>query len=289
METIETFATLFAGRTDAYGSWEGGSVKSTVNQGSYAKHLWGQDYIGIYPLRDDSTVVWGCSDIDVNEPDMAFNLQTALMVKGISSFIEQTVRGFHVWVFAEHPVHAWKMRRALLMAHTVVKVPAKEINPKQETAIGLGNYVRLPYPGDMLELSNVRFMVGDNLERIKLDDFLGMAIASRASDAALESIASQYVVKTPAMFDASGLEATMDYAKSILTPYTYKILEDGPLPNSDRSTTLVRLVHRMRAEGIDPSTAFTILKSADHRWGKFFSREDGIQQMSKIVSDVYGV
>jgi hypothetical protein len=44
------FATLFQGRTDVYGSWEGGCIKGLVDESRFVKHLWGQEYIGIYPL-----------------------------------------------------------------------------------------------------------------------------------------------------------------------------------------------------------------------------------------------
>ena len=140
-ELTKSFAKLFAGRTDAYGSWEGGCVKDSCTLTRYMRHLWGQEYIGVYPMLDDSTVWWGCSDIDVNDIDQARNIQLALKLKFIESWVERTVKGFHVWVFANEPVPARVMRRALLAAHAVVKVPAKEINPKQEETSGYGNYV----------------------------------------------------------------------------------------------------------------------------------------------------
>ena len=40
-ELIKDFAQLFQGRTDAYGSWEGGCVKEPVTSSRYTKHLWG--------------------------------------------------------------------------------------------------------------------------------------------------------------------------------------------------------------------------------------------------------
>ena len=89
-ELVKNFAALFAGRTDAYGSWEGGCIKQPVTQGSFTKHLWGQEYIGIYPMMDDSTVWWGCSDIDVNDIDQARNIQLALKLKLIESWVERT-------------------------------------------------------------------------------------------------------------------------------------------------------------------------------------------------------
>ena len=43
-ELVKNFAALFAGRTDAYGSWDGGCIKQPVTQGSFTKHLWGEEH-----------------------------------------------------------------------------------------------------------------------------------------------------------------------------------------------------------------------------------------------------
>jgi hypothetical protein len=46
-DAIETFMDLFQGRTDAYGSWEGSSVKKPVSYDNFARHLYGEELIGI--------------------------------------------------------------------------------------------------------------------------------------------------------------------------------------------------------------------------------------------------
>jgi len=158
-DPTETFMSLFGGRTDAHGTWEGGSKKSPVSYETFAKHLYGEELIGIYPLTDGSTVRWGCSDIDIDDLDSARNLQVAFGMKSIPSFVEKTVRGFHVWVFANDWIPAPIMRRAFLSAHEVIGLPPKEVNPKQEQVNGLGNYVRLPYPGGIDYIPENRYML----------------------------------------------------------------------------------------------------------------------------------
>ena len=78
---VEVFMDLFGGRTDAYGTWEGGSVKADVAYSTFAKHLYGQELVGIYPLTDNSTVKWFCTDIDVYEIDLSLNLKTDFYIK----------------------------------------------------------------------------------------------------------------------------------------------------------------------------------------------------------------
>jgi hypothetical protein len=287
-ELVKNFAALFAGRTDAYGSWEGGCVKQPVTQGSFTKHLWGQEYIGIYPMMDDSTVWWGCSDIDVNDIDQARNIQLALKLKLIESWVERTVKGFHVWVFARKPVEARVMRRALLVAHAAVKVPAKEINPKQEQVSGYGNYVRLPYPGALFEPCSVRFIIDSSDKPMSLETFVNEATTYAVTQEDLQPLADAYIPKTPAQFTAKGAPIPVDVAKTMLHPWTLKMFLEGPMADTDRSSCLVKLAYRFRSDGIPIELAYGLIRTADMQWGKFHSREDGEMHLTKIIADVYG-
>jgi len=287
-ELIKHFSELFAGRTDAYGSWEGGCIKNPVTSGSYTKHLWGQEYIGIYPMMDDNTVWWGCSDIDVNDLDQARNIQLALKLKLIESWVEKTVKGFHVWVFARKPVEARVMRRALLAAHAAAKVPAKEINPKQEQTSGYGNYVRLPYPGALYAPPANRYILDANDNPMPVETFVNEAVTHAVTQEDLEPLAKLYVPKSPIQFTVNNSNVPIDVAKTLLSPYTFRMFMEGPLPNSDRSGTLVRLAYRLRSDGVPPEVAYGIIRTADKSWGKFYDREDGELHLTKIIADVYG-
>ena len=287
-ELVKNFAALFAGRTDAYGSWEGGCIKQPVTQGSFTKHLWGQEYIGIYPMMDDSTVWWGCSDIDVNDIDQARNIQLALKLKLIESWVERTVKGFHVWVFARKPVEARVMRRALLAAHAAVKVPAKEINPKQEQASGYGNYVRLPYPGALFEPCSVRYIMDSSDRPLSLETFINEATTYAVTQEDLQPLADSYIPKTPAQFTTKGAPIPVDVARTMLHPWTLKMFLEGPMADTDRSSCLVKLAYRFRSDGIPIELAYGLIRTADMQWGKFYAREDGEMHLAKIIADVYG-
>jgi len=286
-EITKDFAALFAGRVDAYGSWEGGCVKEPVTETRFMKHLWGQEYIGIYPLMDDNMVHWGCSDIDVNDIDQARNIQTALHIKDVQSWIEKTVKGFHVWVFADKAVDAWVMRRALLAAHAAVRVPAREVNPKQELASGYGNYVRLPYPGALLESPAHRYMLDGNDNPIDVDVFVAGAKNKLSTREQLLPLAELYVPKQPAVFNTDTAAMPYDVAKEMLAPYAKKIFVSGP-NEGDRSFALVRLAYRLRSDGLSAEMAYSIIRRADIQWGKFYSRVDGEKHLAKIIADVYG-
>ncbi len=286
--SVDLFSELFDGRTDAYGTWDGGSVKASVTSDMFASHVNGDFYFGVYPLLDDSTVKWGCSDIDVDDLDAARNLQTAFFLKGVVSYVEKTRRGYHVWVFADDWVPAWIMRRAFLAAHQVINLPAKEVNPKQEICSGLGNYVRLPYPGGCNGIPENRFMLDANDNPLPLEEFLDHAYAHRASNIDLFPLAEMSKVQRRKVEVPQGLPPDLQESFKHINAYIANIWWHGPLPGSDRSNTLVRLVHLMREHGTPINHAYNLLVGADRRWGKFHGREDAVEQLTKILETCYG-
>ena len=286
-DPIETFYDLFRGRTDAYGTWDGGCNRSPLHIEGFKRHLYGEELIGVYPLTDESTVRWGCSDIDVDDYDSAHNLSVAFKVKGVPSFIEKTRRGYHIWVFANDWVPAPVMRRAFLAAHEAVQVPAKEVNPKQEECIGLGNYVRLPYPGGMNGIPENRFMLDLNEQPVALSVFLDDALTKRVTQHQLAPLAQLWRPRQREEI-TNIVPVDVQDALALAGPYITKIWRNGPQFGNDRSNLLCMLTHRMKERNLEPSHAWSILKNADKRWGKFHLRENGEIHLMKIFQDIYG-
>lgn len=287
-DAVEIFMDLFRGRSDAYGTWSGGSVRSEVNYSSFARHLNGEELIGIYPLTSESTVRWGCSDIDVDDLDAARNLQTAFKMKDVASYVEKTVKGYHVWVFADDWVPAPIMRRAFLSAHQVIGLAPKEVNPKQEEATGLGNYVRLPYPDGYDQMPEVRYMLFDAQDvPMTLGQFLASAPYNRTSINLLKPLADLYRPPRRAVVEPN-INAPIRESLKYINGYIANIWRNGPMNNGDRSNTLVRMCHYMREYGTPINHAYCILVDADKRWGKFHERPDAVVHLTKIIEDAYG-
>lgn len=290
---INDFVTLFRGRGDAYGSWDGGCVRKQLTPESFERHLTGEEPIGVYPLvpyKGGWSVVWGCSDIDVDDYDSACNLQLAFQIKGIKAWVEKTRKGYHVWVFATGLVPAATMRRAFLAAHQVIGLAPKEVNPKQESAgSGFGNYVRLPYHGQMETIGENRFIVvGDDKTPVPFSDFVAEAVGNRATQEQLEAIASLWKEPKRETVNIGDTLPEVQVLLSMLSPLAYTIWKDGPYQGGDRSSTLVKLCYHLYSNGLDPTQAYAVIRDADRRWGKYYDRVDGEEQMLKIVSRVYG-
>lgn len=295
-DVAHEFMLLFRGRGDAYGSWDGGCVRKPLTEDTFYKHLNGDELIGVYPhvyIRDGWKCVWGCSDIDVDDIDAAYNLKTALEIKGVPAWVEKTRKGYHVWVFLEkNEITTTRiMRRALLAAHQAIDYPAKEVNPKQEDpGKGYGNYVRLPYPNGFNEpIPDIRYMLDNNEAPLTLRGFLESVEQGRTTLQNLETVAAMY--KEPERQHIV-IDASMEDISHILPRLNraaFMYWQDGPIQGRDRSNTLVRLAHLTQQCGLNANESFAILRNADLRWGKFHTREDGEMQIMKIVSHVYGV
>lgn len=302
------FTDLFGGRWDAYGDAgaEPKAVRKHLTSKEWDWHLAdgpnGNRPLGIYPLLDNLTVKWGCTDLDTGEEAIiqARNIQTVLRHLGVTSWVERSrSKGFHVWVFASEAVPAEHMRNMLLFAHEIAGVPAKEINPKQttlgHTEHGLGNWVRLPYPGGVS--TNLRQCVLDPTGApLTLNEFVDDAWEQRVSPAQIAEVAAMYQPPPPPKTIAltGSYEGELEPLRRKLGGLANRIFIEGPLQarngkaGRDRSSALFRLAFLMASEGeLDPSQAYAVLADADARWGKYHDRADGEQQLRRIIETAW--
>ena len=307
-----TFPRLFQGRMDAYGTDEGGCDKVTdvpdhALQDEYerriAAHLVGSNLMGVYPLADNLEVTWGCTDLDyTDDPTEAYNLRTLLNAAGINAWVETSrSKGFHVWTFCEEWTPAHLVRDALLAAHQILGIPATEINPKQTSLEGLkgyGNYVRLPYGGARAAegfTDNGRQMVHHPLTNAPMDlaQFVGMAWGDLTAEATYGKLAAAYKPPPPpkpihlegAPVDVTGaIKARM--SKGTYLAWFYGPAQDGN--HHGRSESLARLGHLCHEDGFTAAECYTIIDTADRKWGKFSVRPDGPHQIERLVVNAYG-
>ena len=289
------FITLFRGRADVYGHDEGRCVKEPLDTSVFNQHLTGGNSIGVYPIvptQGDFKVVWGCSDIDIEDIVRATNLRDALKEAGVTSYVERSrSKGYHVWVFAPELVHAKDMRRMFLAAHQVADIPPIEVNPKQETLNGTnyGNYVRLPYPNGLNEMPTRRVILDRNNQPVPMDIFIPYALEHRTDPTLITKLAGYYT--EPVYQHTAPLQ--MDTPTSVrdaltnLSPLGKVIWRDGPLPSKDRSTTLSHLGHECVRSGLNPSETRTVIADADRRWGKYHLRTNGDMEIDKLVMRVF--
>lgn len=296
MTATDDFVTLFRGRGDCYGSDTGGCVRQPLDRNTFQNHLEGHVGIGVYPAVPASVpfCVWGCSDIDVEDLGSARLLQRTLKAAGVTSWVERSrSKGYHVWVFASDRVPAEDMRRMLLATHQVADYPAREVNPKQSdvSTHKVGNYVRLPYFGGLVETPARRVILDDNDEPMSLQVFVTQAMRERTSPERIQFLASHYVPParvTPAVDFSALADEDLEEALRNTSQLARVIWKQGPLESQDRSTALMRLAHVCYRSGVTPSMCRAIVIDADKRWGKYHLRGDrGLEEINKIVERAY--
>lgn len=289
-----TFWALFEGRTDIFGNAENPAVPfydgDPVER--MASHLHGFQPIGVYPMRDDQLVKWGCVDFDEGYVEClphALNLKAVLAEFGVIAWIEKTrSKGYHVWVFANRFVPGKPMRQALLAACQIVSAPTKEINPKQEALEEgkVGNFVRLPYPrGYMDNKQTILNPEHDYHEHMWPNEFVEQALGSPCDLVSLMSLADLYVEPRPKFIPRPYEEGHLDR----FPPLVVHIIKQPPPPPAQggRSSQMVRLAHVCHDEGMTYEDTKLALYAYDEVWGKFVSRQDRDLQIRRMVDRAF--
>lgn len=169
---VEQFALLFAGLTRAKGRYVSTTDPSQLVVGDkakgkattrtepvtiddYTKHLAGEIGLGIVPVRDDGTCVFGAIDVDQYAGLDHQKLVKDLAEHGFSAMVCRSKSGgAHVYFFIQEPgIKAPILIELLKKVRSQLGIDyrkAREIFPKQtkQAAGGIGNWINLPYFGE---------------------------------------------------------------------------------------------------------------------------------------------
>lgn len=142
-----------------------------------AKHLNGEQLIGVYPLLQDNTSNFIVADFDeANWIDDAKKFLKACDEKNIPAYLERSRsgNGGHVWIFFDQPYPAIRSRRTFISileqsgAFSVFDKSSSfdRLFPNQDflSGKGLGNLIALPLFKKTLEQGNSCFINADTLQ-----------------------------------------------------------------------------------------------------------------------------
>jgi len=233
---VEQFALLFAGLTRAKGRYvsttdpsqlvvgdkskgKATTITEPVTVEDYRKHLAGELGLGIVPIRDDGTCVFGAIDIDQYAGLDHQALVQALAANGIFAMVCRSKSGgAHLYLFIQEPgVKAAILIEFLKRLRTKLGIDyrkAREIFPKQaKQAGGIGNWINLPYFGHSSR----------------------KAIKENGGDYSLEEFLDTVKRIDPASFDAKTDETLL--IPSELPPCLERLVQDG-IPAGQRNEAL---------------------------------------------------
>ena len=191
------FHALFAGNERAHGTYGNIAPDRTRSDGKQkgkaltlrepvTVELWAADLAGTYglgiiPIRDDDTVVFGAVDIDVYA-----DLSHAAIVKRLAAFklplivCRSKSGGAHLFLFAAEPVAAADMQRRLQEIAARLGFGTAEVFPKQ-TAVkaedgDLASWINMPY---FACDATTRFAINTSGDAMSAEEFLAAAEAAR--------------------------------------------------------------------------------------------------------------
>lgn len=169
----EQFNSIFSGYSSAFGIFEitntaqvkqtgrARTVKGSVTLDLWKSHLGGKNGIGIVPLRDDNSLMFGVIDVDdysIELSDLNREIQESNLP--LISFRSKS-GGAHLYLFLKEPIQASKVRPALESMASLLGFPKAEIFPKQDNRPdpdSVGNWINMPY------------FNGEHTERYALDE-----------------------------------------------------------------------------------------------------------------------
>tara|TARA_A100001391_G_scaffold33113_3_gene17863 strand:- start:2879 stop:4417 length:1539 start_codon:yes stop_codon:yes gene_type:complete len=161
--SAKTFATIFRGLEEAFGTYEINSTKANGKQTGQAKivresrteahwegHLSGKGAsVGIIPINADNNCVWGCVDIDqynFNHKELIDKIREKKLPLVVC---RSKSGGAHVFLFANDWMPAKDMQEVLRHIASALGYSGSEIFPKQVKLQldrgDVGNFLNMPY------------------------------------------------------------------------------------------------------------------------------------------------
>jgi len=146
-QVFQKYYTLFIHNTSLYIIHTGKTwltEKKEVTSELIQKHLERKITIGLQPQRDDRTVKWTAIDFDAHNEEPIKEIQENVIKTkenlnkiNIDSHIEQSGRGYHLWIFFEEPILIGKIENFL---EKFVYHSAEIYTGKQKIRVPLGSY-----------------------------------------------------------------------------------------------------------------------------------------------------
>src|SRR5215469_3556523 len=162
MNTLDCFIDTFVSRRDDFALQrsDGGYVRvgRPLAVQDVRAHLAGAYTLGSYVIDEQGNCRYAVFDADSEDGlDRLHAVQCQLQAVGILSYLEQSRRGGHLWMFLVEPVRASHVRAWLLPF-----CPAGiEFYPKQDEGKGYGSLMRVPLGVHRLSGKRYPFVVWD--------------------------------------------------------------------------------------------------------------------------------
>jgi hypothetical protein len=176
-------------RADGKNNGHAETPKAPVTAEIWNGHLNGVYGVGIIPIRDDATCVWGAIDIDLDKnPNLTVLAKEVRRLELPLVVCRSKSGGAHLYLFCSEPVPAQLVRGKLMEWAVALGYSGVEVFPKQTRLAGprdFGNWINMPYFGGD---NTARYAVNDAGSPLSVDAFLMLADTLACSASELEGI-----------------------------------------------------------------------------------------------------
>lgn len=198
---IDRFISLYAGNTRSSGRYDPKRDRSftepePISAGLVQGHLDGKLGVGVVPIMDDDTCLWGAIDMDNHDTDEDLplaDIAALIESKGLPLVpCRSKSGGIHCYVFCKEPIAATIIKRLLASWADILGYGGCEIFPKQgKLSVGkadgklqLGNWINLPY-FDAGKTLRYAYREGKKLD---IDEFLDLAEGLKITKANVKNL-----------------------------------------------------------------------------------------------------
>lgn len=168
------------------------TIKAPVTVEMWEGHLGGHYGIGMVPIRDDATCVWGAIDVDLEKkPDLNAIAGDVTRLELPLIPCRSKSGGVHLYLFCSEPVPASLIRTKLMEWAVTIGYSGVEVFPKQSKLASnrdIGNWINMPYFAATSPEGTSRFAVNTSGERLTLGQFLILADTLAVTHKELEEL-----------------------------------------------------------------------------------------------------
>ncbi len=287
-EKIGIYKSLFTGLKNVYGTYDikTGKVrqeKTTVTDDVILAHLTGKQSDGVYLLTGNKTIALA-GDFDQDDLSLPIAYVAGARRLDMLAYIERSKsKGYHVWMFFERPVPAYKARLVAKKILDDIGKPRTEIFPKQDVladGVLYGNFINAPLFGALVPKGRTVFVDPDDPSAVYPDQWELLENVRRVPELRLDAIIASCklseqgtVARGPQ--SASHTESNNDISPFGLPPCARRMLAEGV--SSFQRVSCFRLAVRLKRSGMPYDLALITLKA----WAQKNHPTDG----KNIISD----
>lgn len=179
------------------------TLKGETTEAMWKAHVDGKKPLGVVPIRQDDTTIWGSIDYDVYGQDLTELLRKVAASKFPLVPGRSKSGGLHLFCFSVEPVPAKQMQEFLRDIAAALGIAGSEIFPKQSSLLSdrgdQGSWMIMPYYGDTYN-GKLERQVGLRINggEIGLNEFVRIAEKARVSASQMDEIKIRHLAASPA-------------------------------------------------------------------------------------------